>query len=111
MAKTCAIFAYMLLACSKWHAFFYHEASQGKQCAWLSAASDKAEFVCSAFADVEWLQFNTSYQNGVIRNLPDSRDYCDSGGMLFKATQAQMAPQHGYWRASLSGAMWQLEKE
>jgi hypothetical protein len=77
----------------------------------LSAASDKAEFLYSAFADAERLQFNTSYQNGVIRNLPERQDYCDSGGMLFKATQAQMAPPHGYRHASFSGAMWQPEKE
>jgi hypothetical protein len=56
-AKTCAIFAYLLLACSECHEPFNHEASQINQCACLSAAGDKAEFVCAAFADVKMLQF------------------------------------------------------
>jgi hypothetical protein len=28
--------------------------------------------------------------------LPESQDNCGSGGMLFTATRAQMAPPHGY---------------
>jgi hypothetical protein len=59
MARTCAIFAYLLLACSECHARFYHEASQSKYGASLSAAGDKAEFLYSAFADVKMLQFNS----------------------------------------------------
>jgi hypothetical protein len=59
-AKTCAIFAYLLLACSECHELFNHEASQSKYGACLSAAGDKAEFLYSAFADVQMLQFNSS---------------------------------------------------
>jgi hypothetical protein len=39
---------------------FNHEASQSKYGACLSAAGDKAEFLYSAFAEVEMLQFNSS---------------------------------------------------
>jgi hypothetical protein len=60
MAKTCAILAYLLLACSECHERFNHEASPSNYCAWLSAAGDKAEVLYSAFADVEMLQFNSS---------------------------------------------------
>jgi hypothetical protein len=60
MAKTCAMFAYLLLACSECHELFNHEASQSNYGACLSAAGNRAEFMCSAFADVEMLQFNSS---------------------------------------------------
>jgi cytochrome c553 len=53
MAKTCAIFAYLLLACSECHELFNNEASQSNYGACLSAAADKAEFLYSAFADVK----------------------------------------------------------
>jgi hypothetical protein len=59
-AKTCAIFPYLLLACSECHELFNHEASQGNYCACLSAAGEEAEFMYSAFADVQMLQFNSS---------------------------------------------------
>jgi hypothetical protein len=59
-ARTCAIFAYLLLACSKCHELFNHEASQSIYGACLSAAGDKAEFLYSEFADVKVLQFNSS---------------------------------------------------
>jgi hypothetical protein len=55
MAKTCAIFACLLLACSECHTPFNHEASQSNHCACLSAAGDKAEFMYAAFADVKML--------------------------------------------------------
>jgi hypothetical protein len=58
--RTCAIFAYLLLACSKCHELFNHEASQSNYGACLSAAGDMAEFLYSPFADVEMLQFNSS---------------------------------------------------
>jgi hypothetical protein len=59
-ARTCAIFACLLLACSTCHELFNHEASQSNYGACLSAAGDKAEFLYSAFADVKMLQFNSS---------------------------------------------------
>jgi hypothetical protein len=59
-AKTCAIVAYLLLACSECHALFNHEASQSNYGACLSAAGDKAEFLYSSFADAKMLQFNSS---------------------------------------------------
>jgi hypothetical protein len=52
MAKTCAIFAYLILACGECHELFNYEASQSNYGACLSAAGDKAEFLYSAFADV-----------------------------------------------------------
>jgi hypothetical protein len=58
-AKTCAIFAYLLLACSECHELLNHEASQSNYCACLSAAGDEAEFMYSGFADVKMLQFNS----------------------------------------------------
>jgi hypothetical protein len=59
-ARTCAIFAYLLLACSECHELFNHEASQSNYGAYLSAAGDKADFLYSAFADVKMLQLNSS---------------------------------------------------
>jgi hypothetical protein len=59
-AKTCAIFAYLLLTCSKCHERFSHEASQSSYGACSSAAGDNAEFLDIAFADVQMLQFNGS---------------------------------------------------
>jgi hypothetical protein len=59
-ARTCAIFAYLLLACSECHELFNDEVSQSNYGACLSAASDKAEFLYSAFANVKMLQFNSS---------------------------------------------------
>jgi hypothetical protein len=59
-ARNCAIFAYLLLACSECLELFNHEASQSNYGACLSAAGDKAEFFISAFADVEMLQFSSS---------------------------------------------------
>jgi hypothetical protein len=49
-----------------WHAanamnFFDLEASQSNYGACLSAAGNKAEFLYSAFADLEMLQFNSPY--------------------------------------------------
>jgi hypothetical protein len=58
--ERCAIFAYVLLACSKCHELFHHEASQSNCGVCLSAAGDKAELLYSAFADVKMLQFNSS---------------------------------------------------
>jgi hypothetical protein len=58
--RTCAIFACLLLACSERHELFNHEASQGNYGACLSAAGNKADFLFSAFADVQMLQFNSS---------------------------------------------------
>jgi hypothetical protein len=60
MARSRANFAYLLLACSKCHELFNHEVLQSNYGACLSAASDKAEFLYSAFADVKMLQFNSS---------------------------------------------------
>jgi hypothetical protein len=60
MAKTCAIFAYLLLACSKCHELFNHEALESSYCACISAAGPEAEFMCSAFADAKMLPFNCS---------------------------------------------------
>jgi hypothetical protein len=59
-ARTCAIFAYLLLACSECHELFNHEALQGKYCACLSAAGDEAEFMYPAVADIKMLRFNSS---------------------------------------------------
>jgi hypothetical protein len=46
--------------CSKCHELFNHEVSQSNYGACLTAASHKAEFLYSAFADVKMLQFNSS---------------------------------------------------
>jgi hypothetical protein len=46
------------------------------------------------------------YQNGIIMYLPESQDNCGSGGMLFTATRAQMAPPHRYRQPSVSGSIW-----
>jgi hypothetical protein len=59
-ANTCAIFAYFLLACSEYHELLNHDASHSNYCACLSAAGDQAEFVYSAFDDVQMLQFNST---------------------------------------------------
>jgi hypothetical protein len=59
-ARTCAIFAYFLLACSECHELFNHETSQSNYGACLSAAGDKAEFLYSAFADAKMLPFSSS---------------------------------------------------
>jgi hypothetical protein len=59
-ARTCAIFAYLLLACSECHELFTHEASQSNYGAFLSADGDKAEFLYSEFADVKKPKFNSS---------------------------------------------------
>jgi hypothetical protein len=58
--KACAIFAYLLLAGSECHEHFDRDASHSNYCAGLSAAGDESEFVYSAFADVQMLQFNSS---------------------------------------------------
>jgi hypothetical protein len=55
MAKTCAIFAYLLLVSSECHELLDHVASQRKYCACLSAAGDEAEFMYSALANTEML--------------------------------------------------------
>jgi hypothetical protein len=60
MAKTCAIFAYLSLACRECHELLNDEASQSIFCAGLSAAGDEVEFMYSAFADVKKLQVNGS---------------------------------------------------
>jgi hypothetical protein len=57
-AKTCAIFAYLLLACGKCHELCDHEVVT-YDCACLSAAGDKAEIMYSAFSGVKMLQFNS----------------------------------------------------
>jgi hypothetical protein len=57
MAKTCAIFAYLLLAYGECHEPFNHEASQSNYGACLSAAGEKAE---AMYANVKLLQCNSS---------------------------------------------------
>jgi hypothetical protein len=52
-AKTCAVFACLLLACSKCHEMFNPEPSHSKYGACLSAAGYMAEFLYSVFADVK----------------------------------------------------------
>jgi hypothetical protein len=52
--------AYLLLACSERRELFNHDASQSNYGACLSAGGDKEEFLYSAFADVNMLQFNSS---------------------------------------------------
>jgi hypothetical protein len=59
-ARTCAIFASLLLACSEYHELCNHGASQSNYGACLSAGGDKTEFLFSAFANVKMLQFNSS---------------------------------------------------
>jgi hypothetical protein len=51
MAKTCVIFACLILACSNCREISNYEASKGNYGDCLSAAGDKAEFLYSAFAD------------------------------------------------------------
>jgi hypothetical protein len=60
-ARTCAIFAYIFLACSECHCLCNHEAPQSNYGACLSAAVDKAYFLYSTVADVKMLQFNSSW--------------------------------------------------
>jgi hypothetical protein len=48
------------LACSEYHEIFNNDASHSNYCACLSAAGDEAEFVYSAFDDVQMLQFNST---------------------------------------------------
>jgi hypothetical protein len=50
----------LLLAHSECHELLNIEASQSNYCACLSGAGRKAEFMDSAFADLEMLQFNSS---------------------------------------------------
>jgi hypothetical protein len=108
MAKTCAIFAYLMLACSECHELFNHEASQCNYGACLSAAGNTA-FLYSSFPDVEMLQHlltGTKHcQNGIVSYLPESQDNCGSGGMLFTAIQAEMAPLHGHRQTSTNGSI------
>jgi hypothetical protein len=52
MAKTCDVFAYLILACSECHELFYHGASQSKHVTCLSAADNEAELLYSVFANV-----------------------------------------------------------
>jgi hypothetical protein len=52
MAKTCALFAFLILACSECHELLSHEASQSNYGTCLSAADDKAKKMYFAFADV-----------------------------------------------------------
>jgi hypothetical protein len=51
MAKTCAIFAYLILAYSNCREISNHEASKGTYGDCSSAAGNQAEFLYSAFAD------------------------------------------------------------
>jgi hypothetical protein len=53
MAKACAIFAHLLLAFSKCHELFDHEALHSNYGVCLSEPGDKADFLCSAFANVK----------------------------------------------------------
>jgi hypothetical protein len=62
-AETCAIFAYLLLACSECHEILNHEASQSNYCACLSAAGHEAEFMDSAFAYARTQQLLTGTKN------------------------------------------------
>jgi hypothetical protein len=101
MAKSCAVFAYLILACSECHELLNYEASQSNYGACLSAAGDKAEFVfriCRCLnATIQQLLTGTKhYQNGIIIYLPESQGSWGTGAMLFTATRAQMAPLHGY---------------
>jgi hypothetical protein len=60
MARTSAIFAYLLLACSACYELFNHEASQSNYGACLSAAGVKAELKYAACVRVDTPQFNRS---------------------------------------------------
>jgi hypothetical protein len=116
-AEPCAIFAYLVLACSECHELFNHEASLRNYGACLSAASDEEEFRPSAFADVKMLQFHSSLLVPTIFRMalsymPErqakSQNNCGSGGMLYTATRAQMAPPHGYRQPSFLDSIWSL---
>jgi hypothetical protein len=112
MAKTCAICAFFFLACSECHGLFNQEAEQSNCGACLGAASGKAEFFVFRFcrcsnATIQQLLTGTKrYQNGIIIYLPESQDNRGFGGMLFTATQAQMAPPHGSRQPSVSDYIW-----
>jgi hypothetical protein len=95
MAKTCAIFAYLLLACSECHEIFNHNASQSNYGACLSAAGNRADFMYSAFADVKMLQFNSSLlvPNIIIMTLSD---VCQKASGVVNWWYAS----HGYWSTS-----------
>jgi hypothetical protein len=58
---------------------------------------------CYNSTALNWYQHD---QNGIIIYLPESQDNCGSGGMLFTATRAQMAPPPGYRQPSVSDSIW-----
>jgi hypothetical protein len=55
---------------------------------------------------MQQLLTGTKYYQNNIRYLPESKGNCGSGGMLFSATRAQMAPPHRFRQASDSEAIW-----
>jgi hypothetical protein len=108
MAKTCAIFACLILACSECHELFNHEASQSKHDTCLSAAGNNEEFLCSVFAKfklnarIQQLLTGTKhYQNGILIYLPESQDNCGSGGML--SPELRWLPHIDIGRPPLTG--------
>jgi hypothetical protein len=77
----------LLLACSKCHELFNHEASQSNYGASVTEAGEKAKTNHAALAEnstiYQLLTGTKHYQNGVIMYLPERQDNCGSGGMLF----------------------------
>jgi hypothetical protein len=100
MAKACAIFTYLLMACSEFHELSNQEASHCNCGACLSVAGDKAEF---GVPHLPMLKSKKQLLTGakhchtdIIMYLPESQDIFSSGGMVLTGTQAQMASPHGY---------------
>jgi hypothetical protein len=110
-ARTYAIFAHVLLACSERHERFNHKPLQSNYGACLSAAGDKAEFLYSAFADAKMPQFNGSYL--VPNIIRTALSYiCQKAKTIVVlvvccfATRAQMASPHGCRQPSASDSIW-----
>jgi hypothetical protein len=112
-ARTCAIFAYLILACSKCHEVFNHEASQSNHGACWSAAGDRADFLYSAFADVKMLQFNSSKLVPNIIRMTLSCICQKAKTVVVLVVCCSQRPElrwlpHGYRQPSVSDSIWSL---
>jgi hypothetical protein len=109
-AKTCAISAYWLLACSNFQDLFDHEGAQKQvscllECSWQQCRMYACRMCRSDNATLQQLQTGTQKCQHTTIKLPERQDY-DFQGMLF--IRAQMVHGHRYRRASGMGAIWLL---
>jgi hypothetical protein len=93
-AKTCAIFAYFVLACSECREPFNYEAL----CACLSAAGDKAEFLYS-----KMLQLNSSEL--VPNSMRMALSYICQKAKTIVVLVVCLSP-HGYRQPSVLDSIW-----